>query len=252
MHVECSKKDQCYKKNSGLAPVKNNNNGCPNIENAKPIVNTVHDEVFIDKNKRELTILDEIERALREIVGLQSPPNSCANAENSCRPGALTEDQFADFLKTQFELTKKTCHEPNADDKCKVHKKKKKKKKTCPGDEEEKDPEDKLTEEEIQNVLKKRCQVIAKPDEVDPPKLKISKQNQQEGKLPNVQQLPITPPKFVQDPPSQGIWQVIPHKHSQSRPLDGSRMYRELSTPAFSHYDQNTAQNIPKYSSLFQ
>ena len=61
----------------------------------------------------------------------------------ACRPGALTEDQFAEWLKAESELTKETCDEPDPSDKCGA-----KPAGPCPKDDDPEPPEKTLTENE--------------------------------------------------------------------------------------------------------
>jgi len=264
LHLECDKKTKCFKKVLTGSAICEVPEACPMPKKIKPRKEMVANEEFEDQNIHELEMLDQIKKGLREIVGLQKPPNPCADDPNACRPGALTEDQFADFLKTQANLAKQTCGEAAPADKCKISAK-------------EDDPSKKLTEEEIQNVLKNRCKVIAKENEVDPPNLKKCKYPFKNctpsgcvnGKCPKKgadcnykcastcccfdnqckKKTPKQPPKLPPKPAPQGVWEVVPHKHSG--PADGVEMYRELSTPAFSAKHQRVAKDIPKYSSLF-
>ena len=113
---------------------------------------------------------------------MQEAPSPCADDPNACRPGALTEDQFYNWLKTEATLTKETCKEPSPSAKCD---KEESSKRSCPGEKKEEDINEKFTDEEIQSVLKKRCEVIIDPkkEKVEPPNIKKNKAKVPEEKM---------------------------------------------------------------------
>jgi hypothetical protein len=246
LHLECDKRTKCFKKVVTGSAVCEVPESCPVQPKAKKSrISIIGDEEFEDKNEEQLETLDSIQKGLAEIVGLQQSPSPCADDPNACRPGALTEDQFTNWLKAEETLTKETCKEPEPSAKCN------------PPEKQEENISEKLTNEEIQNVLKERCKVIIDPEEnkVDPPNFKdpvrknLEKNEEQETVLEKpkpeiidedirssikekVKAPEINPAAFNSgDDEIRGQWKQITHKHE--KPKDGKDMYRELSTPAF-------------------
>jgi len=254
LHLECDKRTKCFKKVVTGSAVCEVPETCPTPPKAKKARNSViNDQVFEDKNEEEIKLLDSIQKGLSEIVGLQEPPSSCADDPNACRPGALTEDQFYNWLKTESTLTKETCKEPSPSAKCEKHTPATR---TCPGEKKEEDINEKFTDEEIQSVLKKRCEVIVDPkkEKVEPPNIKTHKKEEtQEKTVENETVLEKKKPEIIVDENVRsaikerskninpaalnknleqgGQWKPVPHQHK--KPFDGKNMYRELSTPAF-------------------
>lgn len=255
LHLECDKRTKCFKKVVTGSAVCEVPESCPMPpKEKKPRRSVVDEEEFEDKNVEELKILDSIQKGLTEIVGLQESPSPCAEDPNACRPGALTEDQFYNWLKTEATLTKETCKEPKPSAKCDKTPSPK-----CPNEKKEEDLKEKLTDEEIQSVLKKRCKEIAEPkiEKEDPPNLKPpEKKEKEEATVEDETVLEKKKPEIIvdenvrsaikeraktkdinpaplnkKDENEQGPWKQVPHDHE--KPFDGKNMYRELSTPAF-------------------
>ena len=100
LHVECDKTIQCYKKEA-IPILKSTDEKCPTLKKQTDLIHVVEDEIFVDKSEDQIAILDQIEKGLKELVGLHKRPNPCSDDPNACRPGALNEDEFIDFLKTE-------------------------------------------------------------------------------------------------------------------------------------------------------
>ena len=189
LHIECDKKTKCYKKEV-IPLLKSEDEKCPTgPKKQTDLIHVVEDEVFVDKNEQQITIMDQIEKGLKELVGLQKRSDSCADDPNACRPGTLNEDQFVEFLKTENKLIKRTCNESEIDDSCKKS-------------------------DKVQNLLKKHCQDIVKQKpKASPPKpLKVK-----------------TPPpsvKTIENLKPEGKWKNI--KPPLKKPKDGAKMFREI------------------------
>ena len=272
LHVECDKRTQCFKKVITGSAVCTVPQKCPlPPKEQKKLSAVVDSEEFEDKNEKELEILDQIQKGLKEIVGLAVPPSACEDDPLACRPGALTEDQFAEWLKAEAELTKETCEEPEPSSKCDV-------KKTS-----DDSPEKKFTEKEISDVLHARCEKQISIEKKDPPNYPSKdlqsypskdppKNSQIEHKHPGLgppsqpqaqqQAQPQAQPQAQQQVQQQaqqqaqpqaqqqaqpqvqqqaqpqassasdGNWVLVPKNNN--KPLNGKNMHRELSSPAFS------------------
>ena len=219
LHVECDKRTQCFKKVITGSAVCTVPQKCPvPPKEEKKLSSVVDTEEYEDKNEAELKILDQIQKGLKEIVGLAVPPSACEDDPLACRPGALTEDQFAQWLKAEAELTKETCDEPDPSDKCGA-----KPAERCPKDDDPEPPEKTLTENEISNVLQSRCEKQIAPKLVDPPNIKSNKPTAAPPKEEEtVEQEKLAPksPEIVVDKPL-----IAPHgndRHRQnSAPISG-------------------------------
>ena len=285
LHVECDKRTQCFKKVITGSAVCTVPQKCPvPPKEEKKLSAVVDTEEYEDKNEAELKILDQIQKGLKEIVGLAVPPSACEDDPLACRPGALTEDQFAEWLKAEAELTKETCEEPDPSDKCGA-----KPGPRCPKDDDPEPPEKTLTESEISNVLKSRCEKQIAPKMVDPPNLKPNKPSaspkEKDEEKTEQEKLAPKSPEIVVDKPKSSPGEVAKHgddrhskgtisgkfkvdgtsnesgasgagsssasdgnwekvPHQHNKPLDGRNMNRELSTPAFN--------GEKKYVSMFE
>ena len=207
LHVECDKRTQCFKKVITGSAVCTLPQKCPvPPKEEKKLSSVVDSEVFIDKNETELKILNQIQTGLKEILGLAVPPSACEDDPLACRPGALTEDQFAEWLKAESELTKETCEEPEPSAKCNAKPASK-----CPSDDDPEPPEKTLTESEISNVLQARCEKQIAPNKVDPPNLKEEKkptEEKEEEETVEEEKLSPKSPSIIVDKPN-----VPEHKH---------------------------------------
>ena len=229
LHVECDKRTQCFKKVITGSAVCTVPQKCPvPPKEEKKLSAVVDTEEYEDKNEAELKILDQIQKGLKEIVGLAVPPSACEDDPLACRPGALTEDQFAEWLKAEAELTKETCEEPDPSDKCGA-----KPAARCPKDDDPEPPEKTLTESEISNVLKSRCEKQIAPKLVDPPNLNPNKPaaspKEKDEEKTEQEKLPPKSPEIVVDKPSVPPHyddshlgpKASPKSTSQSAPISG-------------------------------
>ena len=174
LHLECDYRWKCSKKvvsGSAVCSFPNDEKNCPSLAKIRPKPRTksltTGGEIFTDQNKLEVSMIDQIKGGLKEIITNAKPPPVCGDNPNACRPGALTEDQFYDFLKTATELQSKTCDEPEPNDKCVAEPAP-----LCPGTEVKKklDVLKKFTGSEIQTVLDRKCKVQKDQLKFDPKK----------------------------------------------------------------------------------
>ena len=191
LHLECDYRWKCSKKvisGSAVCSFPDDEKNCPSLSKIRPRPRTksvtTGAQIFTDQNKTEVAMIEQIKGGLSEIITGAKPPSVCENNDpNACRPGALTEDQFYDFLKTATELQSKTCDEPEPNDKCIAEPAP-----LCPGTEVKKklDILKKFTGSEIQTVLDRKCKVQKDQLKFDPKKgsttAKLSKTSKDKNK----------------------------------------------------------------------